>query len=94
MYSIFSLKFIKLTILARKHVIKHNKSDFLERNFLIINNISNKMNIRNTGINAKLLGIKFNISREIIYDVPIIANGSFIIFSPSFIKLKNKAFKL
>ena len=90
----FSLKFIKLTILARKHVIKHNRSDFLERDFLIINNISNKMNIRNTGINAKLFGIKFNISREIIYDVPIIANGRFIIFSPSFIKLKNKAFKL
>ena len=94
MYSMFSLKFIKLTILARKHVIKHNRSDFLERDFLIINNISNKMNVRNIVINEKLLGIKFNISREITYDTPIIANGRFIIFSPSFIKLKNKAFKL
>ena len=62
----FKLNFIKLTILARKHVIKHNRSDFLERDFLIINNISNKMNVRNIGINEKIFGIKFNISREII----------------------------
>ncbi|MDO4504587.1 MAG: hypothetical protein Q4B84_05600 [Clostridia bacterium] len=50
--------------------------------------------VRIIGISEKSFGTRFKINNEIRYEIPIIANGRFIIFSPSFIKLKNKAFKL
>lgn len=80
----FNLKFAKFITLATKQVAAHNISDFSERVFLKINNMNKIVRVRIIGISEKSFGTRFKINNEIRYEIPIIANGRFIIFSPPF----------